>query len=160
MIKPTKKSQIQRAWHLIDATDEILGRLSTKIIPLLTGKNKPYFTPHLDCGDHVVVLNAEKVKVSGRKEDRKTYQRYSGYPGGRRTQTLAEIRLQFPTRILEHAVAGMLPDNKLKKAWLSRLHLYVGEKHIYADKLKLSNSTNSSNLSNSSNKSKSPIKSK
>ena len=136
MTDSTKKAQITRQWHLFDATNQILGRLSTKVAPLLVGKNKAYFTHHLDCGDHVVIVNAEYIKVSGRKEQQKTYQRYSGYPGGQKTQTLSDVRSKFPTRLLEHAISGMLPDNKLKKLWMSRLHLFVGETHDYGDKFK------------------------
>lgn len=150
MIQPTKKAQIIRKWHLIDATDRILGRLSTQLVPLLTGKTKPYYQAHLDCGDHVVVVNAEKIRVSGRKETDKIYQRYSGYPGGRRVQTLVDLRAKFPTRILEHAVSGMLPDNKLKAEWVGRLHLFIGDKHPYEDKFKPSNINNSSDKSDMS----------
>lgn len=134
MTKPTKRSEIKREWHLINATDQILGRLSTQLAIQLMGKNKPYFAHNLDCGDHIVVINAEKIKVSGRKENQKIYKRYSGYPGGQREQTLAEVRTKFPTRIIEKAVAGMLPDNKLKAGRMKRLHLFAGETHSYEDK--------------------------
>ena len=148
MIQTTKINQIERKWHLFDATDKVLGRLSTRLVPLLTGKYKPYYVSHLDCGDHVVVVNSEKIRVSGRKESNKEYQHYSGFPGGLKNQKLADLRSKFPTRILEHSVSGMLPDNKLKAEWMGRLHLFVGDKHPYADKFKVKEAADSVKLTN------------
>lgn len=136
MMKPTKQSEIKRVWHLIDAKDQILGRLSTKIAELLMGKGKSYFVRHLDCGDLVVVINAEKVKVTGKKEKQKKYYRYSGYPGGLKSETLGQLRQKNPTRIIYEAVKGMLPQNKLKKRMLTRLYIFTGEEHPYKDKFK------------------------
>jgi len=147
MLKPTKQSDIQRSWHLVNAENQILGRLSTRLVALLVGKTKPYFSRNLDCGDHVVVTNVDKIVVSGRKEMQKMYKQYSGYPGGQKTQPLADVRAKHPARIIEHAVAGMLPDNKLKSGWLSRLHLFIGNQHDYTDKFKLKNQANMSDKS-------------
>lgn len=136
MTKATKKSEIKRQWHLIDANREILGRLATKIIPLLLGKNKPYFVRNLDCGDHVVVINAQEVKVTGRKEEQKKYYAYSGYPGGLKITALADLREKFPERIIENAINNMLPKNKLRQEWLKKLHVFAGKEHTYQDKFK------------------------
>ncbi len=136
MTKATKKSEIKRGWYLIDAKGEILGCLATKIIPLLLGKNKPYFVRNLDCGDHVVVINAKEVKVSGRKEAQKKYYSYSGYPGGLRITALKDLRKKFPERIIENAINNMLPKNKLRQEWLKKLHVFAGNEHTYQDKFK------------------------
>lgn len=130
----TKKSEIKRSWHLFDAEQEILGRLATKTAELLTGKNKPYFAPHLDCGDFVVVINAAKVKVTGKKSSQKIYYRHSGYPGGFRETTFKEQMARDPRKVIRHAVAGMLAKNKLQKPRLTRLKIFIDEKHPYQDK--------------------------
>lgn len=132
----TKEKEIKRFWRLLDAQEQILGRLATKVASFLMGKNKPYFTRHLDCGDWVVVVNAEKIQVSGRKEKQKIYYRHSGYPGGLKEIPLERLRSEHPERIIEHAVSGMLPQNKLKKGMLKRLRVFVGEEHPYGDKIK------------------------
>jgi len=137
MLKPTKQSDIQHHWDLIDAKDQILGRLATAIAVKLVGKYKPYFVRHLDCGDHVVVVNAKEVRVTGRKETQKIYTRFSGYPGGLKKFTLAQMRETNPTEIIRHAVAGMLPNNKLKDRWLTRLHIYTDDKHPYQEKFSM-----------------------
>lgn len=137
MIKATKKAEIKRNWHLIDAKGEVLGRLATKIVPLLLGKNKPYFVKNLDCGDHVVVVNAGEVRVTGRKEQQKTYQSFSGYPGGLREISYAQLKERFPERIIEKAVRNMLPKNKLRDGWTGKLHVFAGSKHDYEDKFKV-----------------------
>jgi len=134
--KPTKESDIKREWHLIDAKDKILGRLSTQIATLLMGKSKPYFVRHLDCGNFVVVINARHIRVTGKKEEQKVYTRYSGYPGGLKRETLRQLRERKPTEILRHAVSGMLPKNKLRKSMLARLFVFPDEKHTFADKFK------------------------
>lgn len=132
----TKQSDIKREWHLLDANENILGRLSTEIAGLLMGKSKPYFVRNLDCGDYVIVLNAEKVKVTGKKELGKNYYRHSGYPGGFRSETLGELRARKPEEIIRHAVSGMLPQNRLRDKMLKRLKVYKGSEHPYEEKLK------------------------
>lgn len=134
MIKPTKLAEIERKWHIFDAKDQVLGRLATKITPLLIGKNKSYFVSHLDCGDHVVIINASMIKVTGKKETEKKYTRYSGYPGGLKVQTVADLRKKYPERIIEKAILNMLPKNKLRREWLKKLHVFSGEKHDYGEK--------------------------
>jgi large subunit ribosomal protein L13 len=135
--KSTKESQIIRAWHLIDLKDETLGRAATKIALLLMGKSKPYFVRNLDCGDFVVVINARIVKVTGKKEEKKTYARHSGYPGGFRSETLRELRGRRPEAIIVHAVKGMLPDNRLKDKVLRRLFVFADDEHKYKDKFSM-----------------------
>ncbi|MCL4382693.1 MAG: 50S ribosomal protein L13 [Patescibacteria group bacterium] len=136
MIKATSQSEIKQAWHLIDAQDQILGRLVTKIAALLMGKNKPYFVRYLDCGDYVVVVNAKQIKVTGQKEKQKLYYRYSGYPGGLRNRSLGEMRQVMPEKIIYEAVKGMLPQNKLRDRMLTRLYVYQESEHPYKDKFK------------------------
>lgn len=134
--KPTKAKEIKREWHLVDAKDQVLGRLATQIAQLLMGKNKPYFTRHLDCGDYVVVINAKEVKVTGKKEKQKIYYRHSGYPGGLKETPLWMLREKHPERIIINAVFGMLPKNKLRKGMLVRLKVQPGGEHPYQDKFK------------------------
>lgn len=136
MLKPTKISDIKRDWHLVDVKDQVLGRLSAKVAQLLMGKNKPYFVRNLDCGDYVVVINAKKVKVTGKKEKQKQYHHYSGYPGGLKIKTLGQLREENPTRIIFEAVRGMLPNNKLRDRMMTRLYVFAGEEHPYRDKFK------------------------
>jgi len=131
-----KVSEIKHFWHLIDANGQILGRLASEIATLLIGKHKPYFVSHLDCGDYVVVINAKEIKVTGKKETQKQYYRHSGYPGGFRQVTLKEQMAKDPRKIIEHAVAGMLPKNKLKDKRLVRLKIFIDEKHPYGKKVK------------------------
>lgn len=121
----TKLADIKHDKHEVDAQGQILGRLATKVALLLVGKNKPYFVRHLDCGDFVVVSNASKVQVTGRKETGKKYSHYSGYPAGLKTKSLAKIRVEKPTEIVRHAVLGMLPKNKLQAIWMSRLEIHA-----------------------------------
>lgn len=134
--KPTTEKDISRSWHLIDVKNEILGRSSTKIANLLMGKSKPYFAKNMDCGDYVVVINSETVKVSGKKETDKTYDSYSGYPGGRKVLRLEEVRARKPELLVRAAVSGMLPKNKLRARMLERLYIYKGEAHPHANKFK------------------------
>jgi len=134
--KPTKTSEIVRGWHLVDVDGKILGRQATRIAQLLIGKSKPYFAKNLDCGDYVVVINAKKVALSGKKETDKVYTRYSGYPGGLRKMRVEEMREQKPEEIVRHAVSGMLPKNKLRASMLKRLYVFAGNEHKFADKLK------------------------
>lgn len=132
----TKNGDIKRAWHLVDMQGKTLGRESTVIASLLMGKKKPYFVKNLDCGDYVVVINAKEVVVTGNKEENKVYARHSGYPGGFKQESLKELRGRKPEAIITHAVKGMLPDNKLKKQMLTRLFVFAGAEHKYADKFK------------------------
>lgn len=134
--KSTKQSEIQRKWHLVDANGAVVGRIATRIASLLRGKNKSHFVHHLDCGDYVVVINAAKVFVTGKKEQQKTYTRYSGYPGGLKEFTVAMMRKRNPGEIIKHAVSGMLPKNKLRDQWLTRLYIYAEEKHPYEKQIK------------------------
>ena len=134
--KPTKASQIIRNWHLYNAKDKTLGRFSTELANKLMGKQKPYFVRNLDCGDYVVVINAEKIRVTGKKETTKTYARHSGYPGGYRSETLKELRLRKPNDIIRKSVLGMLPRNRLGSQMLKRLYIFSGEEHKYQDKFK------------------------
>lgn len=136
LTQPTKQSTIKRAWHHIDVKEKTLGRVATDIAKLLMGKNKPYFVRNLDCGDYVVVTNVKYIAVTGRKEEQKKYYRHSGYPGGFRSETLKEVRLTNPSKILTHAVSGMLPQNKLRDKMLKRLHVFSESEHRFADKLK------------------------
>jgi len=125
----TKASDIQRQWHVIDASGKVLGKLATQAATLLMGKHKPIFSPHLDTGDFVVIINAEKVQVSGGKEEKKVYYRHSGYPGGLKSVRLEEMMQTDPTRVIEKAVKGMLPTNRLRPVRLKKLKVYVGEAH-------------------------------
>ena len=113
-----KPSEIERKWYVIDVKDQILGRVATEIATVLRGKHKPEFTPFLDTGDYVIVVNAEKIKVSGNKEKDKIYRRHSGYPGGLKEVTLGEVRAKHPERIIKQAVKGMLPKNALGRQML------------------------------------------
>ena len=127
---PTPKD-VKREWHLIDANDQILGRLSTKIAGLLMGKGKATFSTHMDMGDFVVVINAEKIMVSGRKAQQKVYITHSGYPGGFKSKKYSMMMEQHPERIIEHAVAGMLPINRLRDPRMLRLKVVAGDKNPY-----------------------------
>ncbi|MBE9478128.1 MAG: 50S ribosomal protein L13 [Chloroflexi bacterium] len=124
-----KVSEIKREWHVIDASDKILGRLATEVAKLLMGKHKPMFCRNLDVGDFVVVLNAEKVRVSGDKARQKVYYRHSGYPGGLKSVTFEKLMQTHPTRAVEYAVKGMLPHNRLGASMIKKLKVYVGDKH-------------------------------
>jgi len=119
----------QRRWHVIDADGAILGRLAVKIADVLRGKNKPIFTPHWDAGDFVVVINAEKVVLTGKKETDKTYMTYSGWKGGEKYRTVAQIREKHPERLIEHAVKGMIPKNRLGRRLITKLKVYRGNEH-------------------------------
>ena len=136
MTKATKASDIKRFWHLVDVEGKILGRVSSDIAKLLMGKSKPYLVKNLDCGDYVVVVNASRVKVTGKKETDKKYYRHSGYPGGLRTETFKELKESKPEEIIRHAVKGMLPQNKLRDRMLTRLFVYKDKSHPYGDKIK------------------------
>ncbi|RCJ25481.1 50S ribosomal protein L13 [Nostoc sp. ATCC 43529] len=123
------QASLEREWYVVDATDKRLGRLASEIAQILRGKNKPEFTPHLDTGDFVIVVNAEKVAVTGKKRTQKVYRRHSGRPGGMKTETFAKLQQRLPERILEHAVKGMLPKNSLGKQLFTKLKVYAGPTH-------------------------------
>ena len=129
-------SDIRRGWHLIDIGGKILGRESTGIAGLLVGKSKPYFVRNLDCGDYVVVVNAAKVELTGRKKQTKTYHRFSGYPGGLKSKTFNQVLSENPARIVREAVSGMLPKNRLRDRMLKRLYIYPEADHPYAAKFR------------------------
>lgn len=120
---------INQQWYLVDAADQRLGRLATEIANILRGKNKPEFTPHMDTGDFVIVVNAEKIKVTGKKRSQKVYRRHSGRPGGMKTETFAQLQARLPERIVEHAVKGMLPKNSLGRQLFTKLKVYAGAEH-------------------------------
>ena len=124
-----KTAEIERDWYVIDAEGQTLGRLASKVAPILKGKHKPIYTPHLDCGDFVVIVNAEKVRVTGRKLDQKLYHRHSGYPGGLKSITLRDQLDKHPERVLFAAVKGMLPKNKLGRRMIKKLKVYAGDSH-------------------------------
>ena len=124
-----RAEEITRYWYLLDADNQILGRLASRVAQILRGKNKPYFTPHMDMGDFVVIINAEKVKVTGNKEADKTYFRHSGYPGGITEVNLKNVRQLHPEKIITNAVKGMLPHNRLGRKLLKHLKIYATEVH-------------------------------
>ena len=127
-----KPGEITRRWYLFDAEGQTLGRLATRIADTLRGKGKPEYTPHVDTGDFVVVVNAEKIRVTGNKLDQKRYYRHSGYPGGLRSRTLREQLERRPTEVIRKAVKGMLPRNKLASAQIGKLKIYAGPEHPHA----------------------------
>ncbi len=124
-----KASEIEREWYVVDAAGQNLGRLATRIATILRGKHKPIFTPGLDTGDFVIVINADKIAVTGNKMADKKYYRHSLYPGGLKEVTLQKMLATHPTRVLEHAVRGMLPKNRLGRAQISKLKVYAGDSH-------------------------------
>lgn len=126
---------IKRSWYQVDAKGKILGRVATEVATLLLGKNKPNYVPYLDTGDYVVVVNAKEVRVTGKKEQEKIYFRHSGYPGGDRRETLAELRARRPEEIVRHAVWGMVPKTKLGKKIIKKLYVYSGAEHPYRDRV-------------------------
>ncbi len=125
----TTPKDIKREWFVIDADAKILGRLATQVATILRGKNKPYFAPHLDTGDHVIIVNADRIAVTGRKMEQKVYTRYTGYPGGLRTSTLQQRQATHPEEIVRGAVKGMLPRGPLGRQMLRKLHVYAGPEH-------------------------------
>ena len=126
------KNAISRHWHVIDAQDVVLGKLASKAAMLLMGKTKPSYTPFLDTGDHVIVINAERVKVTGRKEEKKVYRHFTGYPGGLVEKSFRRVRAERPVRIVEQAIQGMLPKTKLGKQMFRKLKVYAGDRHPHA----------------------------
>jgi len=123
---------IDRKWYVVDATDQTLGRLASEVAKVLRGKNKAIFTPHMDCGDYVIVINAEKVKVTGRKLDQKVYRHHSEYVGGMKETTLREKMARKPEQVIEMAVKGMLPKGPLGRQMYTKLHVYAGPEHAHA----------------------------
>ena len=124
-----KAQDVERAWWVVDAEDKVLGQLAVEVARVLRGKNKPIFTPHVDTGDFVVVINADKVRFTGNKEEQKTYTSYSGWVGGFKSTPVKEVRAKHPERIIEKAVAGMIPHNRLGRAIIKKLKVYAGAEH-------------------------------
>ena len=124
-----KPDQIDKKWYVIDAQDVVLGRLASEAAAILRGKNKPYYTPNIDTGDYVIVINAAKVKLTGKKLEQKNYYSYSGYPGGLKTKSCKDLMQEKPELVVEKAIKGMLPHNKLGSAQFKKLHVYAGSEH-------------------------------
>ena len=137
----TKIKDVERKWHVIDASDRTLGKLATEAAGLLMGKHKPIFSPNLDTGDHVIVINAEKVQVTGNKLKQKHYYRHSGYPGGFKSISLEKMMQDDPTRVVEHAIRGMLPHTRLGAQMLKKLRVYTGDSHPHLAQVNRSSST-------------------
>ncbi len=129
--KSLRPQDVQRKWYVVDADGEVVGRLATKIADVLRGKHKPDYTPHVDGGDHVIVINAEKIKFTGAKLDQKEYDHYTGYPGGRKVRTAKEMLEKRPEAVIEKAVKGMIPKNKLGRAIFRKLHVFTGAEHTH-----------------------------
>ena len=127
-----KKESVSREWYVVDATDKTLGRLSTAIANRLRGKHKPEYTPHVDTGDYIVVVNAEKVRVTGNKTTDKVYHHHTGYPGGIKSITFDKLIDKAPERVIEKAVKGMMPKNKLSRSMMSKLKIYAGNEHPHS----------------------------
>lgn len=126
------EANVERKWLVVDAEGKRLGRLASEVAALLRGKHKPTYTPHVDTGDHVIIINAEKIELSGKKETDKIYYRHSNYPGGLKQQTAAELRQKHPERLIEYAVRGMLPKGPLGRKMFKKLHVYAGSEHHHA----------------------------
>ena len=132
----TKVKELKRSWNLLDAKGEMLGRLATKAATILMGKHKVTYSTHIDSGDYVVIVNSEKIKLSGKKASQKVYRSHSGYPGGFKEVSYAKLSKENPARVIELAISGMLPSNRLKRARLERLKVLVGVRNPYEDKFK------------------------
>jgi len=130
--KSASKHTVERSWYIVDATDMVVGRMCTRIATVLRGKHRPDFTPHVDCGDHVIVINAEKVKFTGNKLENKKYITFSGYPGGQKSKTAKQLLATRPIRVVENAVRGMLPKNKLGRAMFKKMFVYEGGAHPHS----------------------------
>lgn len=124
-----KKETVERAWYIVDASEKTLGRIASEVASILRGKNKPTFTPHIDCGDFVIVINAAKVNLTGDKLNKKVYYDHSGYPGGLRERTAKEMKESFPVEMMERAINGMLPNGRLGRAMFKKLFVYADENH-------------------------------
>lgn len=127
--KSAKPADVVREWYVLDAENQTVGRMASEVATILRGKHKPSFTPHVDCGDFVIITNADKARFTGNKETEKLYYRYSGYPGGMKTRTAKEMRARRPEHIVEHAVKGMLPKGPLGRSMLKKLKVYAGPDH-------------------------------
>lgn len=127
-----KPSSVVKKWWVVDAADQTLGRLASRLALILQGKHKPIYTPHIDTGDFIIVLNAEKIGISGKKLDQKIYYRHSGYPGGQKATVLSDLLRKNPDRVIRHAVKGMLPKNRLGRAQLKKLKIYTGTEHPHS----------------------------
>ncbi len=127
--RSASKDTAIKDWYIVDATDEVLGRLSAKVAKILRGKNKPTFTPHADCGDNVIIINAEKIRLTGKKATDKKYIRYTGYPGGQRTESIEHLLHRNPPKVVENAIRGMLPKTRLGRAIFKNLFIYEGNEH-------------------------------
>ncbi|HPY82861.1 MAG: 50S ribosomal protein L13 [Bacteroidales bacterium] len=127
--KSANKATVQKEWYVVDATDQVLGRMCAQVAKVIRGKHKPSFTPHVDCGDKVIIINADKVKLTGNKMTDKTYVRHTGYPGGQRKTTPEELLEKHPARIVENAIKGMVPKNKLGRQILKNVFVYAGPEH-------------------------------
>ena len=124
-----KPAEVERKWYVIDAEDKTLGKIASEVASILRGKKKPIYTPHVDTGDYVIVINAEKVRVTGKKEEQKIYKSHSGYPGGLKETTLRGLRAKKPEEIIRHAVKGMMPKGKLGRQMFKKLKVYAGPEH-------------------------------
>ncbi len=124
-----KKEEVNREWYVIDATDQVLGRLATKAADILRGKNKPEYTPHVDTGDNLIIINSDKIKLTGNKPQKKVYSHHTHHPGGLKTESFAHAMQIHPERVLEHAIKGMLPHNSLGNSQFKKLHVYAGAEH-------------------------------
>ncbi|HKK67360.1 MAG TPA: 50S ribosomal protein L13 [Bacteroidales bacterium] len=127
--KSANNATVTKEWFVVDATDQVLGRLASKVAKILRGKHKPDFTPHVDCGDNIVIINAEKIRLTGKKMTDKVYVRHTGYPGGQRTTNPEEMLQKHPERVVEKAVKGMLPHNRLGRKVFKNMYVYVGAEH-------------------------------
>ena len=127
-----KPAEIERKWYVVDAEGKTLGRMASEVASILRGKKKPIYTPHVDCGDYVIVINAEKVEVTGKKRKEKIYKRHTGYPGGLRETTFEKLQAKRPEEIIRHAVKGMLPKGPLGRQMYTKLHVYAGPDHDQA----------------------------
>ncbi len=123
------KDTVQKEWVLVDATDQVLGRLASRVAMILRGKHRPDFTPHVDCGDNVIIINAEKVKLTGNKAAQREYLRHSGYPGGQKSETVESLMKRRPAAVIERSIKGMLPKNRLGSELFRNLHVFVGPEH-------------------------------
>ena len=133
--KHANAATVQRAWHIVDGTNQTVGRMCARIAAILRGKNKAYYTPHVDCGDYVIVINCEKVHFTGNKVEEKIYDTYSGYPGGRKEETAKSLLKRRPEVVIERAVKGMLPKNRLGRQMYKKLFVYSGDQHPHVKRL-------------------------
>jgi len=127
--KHANAATVQRTWYVVDGTNQTVGRIAARIAAILRGKNKPYYTPHVDCGDYVIITNAEKVVLTGKKNDQKLYDHYTGYPGGLKEEKAKDLIKRRPEVVMERAIKGMLPKNRLGRKMYGKLFVYVGENH-------------------------------